>query len=68
MAIEGTKKLGDWGKMIPVSNNQHVTQTNINSYDGLSFHNTLNISETPFKVHDRFDKNGNFLSSDFSKR
>ena len=28
--IEGTKKLGDWGKMIPVNENSHLTQTNVN--------------------------------------
>ncbi len=68
MGIKGTEYLGDWGKMIPVSDTTHVTQTNENSRDGRAVHVTTNIPGTSVKVHDRFDENGNYLGSDFGKR
>lgn len=68
MSIDGTKYLGNWGKMIPVNDNSHITQTNVDSCDGLGFHATINIPGTQFKVHDKFDANGEFIGSYFSKR
>ena len=68
MTIEGTKYLGSWGKMIPVNDTQHITQTNISSDDGKGVHITQNISGTPSKVQDRFDSQGNYLGSNFAKR
>ena len=69
MAIDGTEKMGDWGKMVPTHlPNAHITQTNASAYDGVGAHVTTNIPSTPFKVHDRFDANGNSLGSDFAKR
>ena len=34
MGIEGTQRLQDWGKKIPVNDNVHITQTNATSRDG----------------------------------
>lgn len=68
MSIEGTKKLGDWGKMIPGDGQSHVTQTNRNSHEGEGGHVTIGIPGTKSKVHDYFDGEGNFLRSDFAKK
>ncbi len=69
MPIDGTEKMGDWGKKSPTNlPNVHITQTNENSRDGEAAHVTTNIPGTQFKVHDRFDKEGNYTESDFGKR
>lgn len=68
MSIPGSKKMGDWGKKIPVSDNSHITQTNSNSRDGSGAHVTTNIPGTNAKVHDRFDSNGIYIVSNFGKR
>ena len=69
MGIDGTEKMGDWGKKIPTHlPDSHVTQTNKNARDGEGAHVTTNIPGTPLKVHDRFDKDGNYKGSDFGKR
>ena len=68
MSIDGTKKLGDWGKLIPTTNNGHITQTNANSDDGKAVHDTTNIRGTQFKVQTRFNSDGNYLDSNFAKR
>ncbi|MDP1694469.1 MAG: hypothetical protein Q8L34_02925 [Candidatus Woesearchaeota archaeon] len=68
MPIEGTERLGDWGKKIPVNPNAHVTQTNPSSRDGQAVHITTNIPTEPVKVQDRFDAGGNYLGSNFGKR
>lgn len=68
MPIEGTEKMGDWGKKIPSSDNSHLTQTNENSRDGEGAHVTTNIPGTSVKVHDRYDAEGNYLGSNFGKR
>ena len=66
MPIDGTKPLGDWGKMVPVneSGSIHITQTNINSRDKLGAHVTTQKGGA--SIHDSFDANGNFLGSDLS--
>ncbi len=68
MPIEGTKDLGIWGKLIPVNDSCHITQTNQSSHDGYATHVTTEVPSLPVKVHDRFDANGNYLGSDFAKR
>lgn len=67
MSIEGTKRMGDWGKLIPVNQNQHISQTNVNARDGYAVHITTNIPGTNFKVHDRLDSGGDYLKSNFAK-
>lgn len=67
MTIPGTKKLGDWGKMVPASENSHITQTNVNSHDGYAAHVTTQIPDTSAKVHDYFDSEGNYLRSSFGQ-
>lgn len=66
MSIDGAKNLGDWGRLIPVTNNVHITQTNDLSQDGLAVHVTTKIAGMRLKVHDRFDAYGNYLGSDFA--
>jgi len=69
MGIEGTEKMGDWGKKIPTNlPNVHITQTNENSRDGEAAHVTTNIPGTKIKVHDSFDKDVNYTGSDFGNR
>ena len=68
MFIKETEKLGNWGKKIPVNENVHITQTNSESRDGKAVHITTNIPGTSIKVHDRFDKDGNYLRNNFSNR
>ena len=68
MSIEGTEHLGDWGKMIPVNDQVHFTQTNANSGDGLGMHVTTDIPGEQIKVQDRFDENGKYFGSNFAKR
>ncbi len=65
MPIEGSKPLGEWGKLIPVTRFSHITQTNASSADGNAFHITTDIPETPMKLHDKFDAQGNYLGFDF---
>lgn len=66
--MEKPIRIGDWGKLIPVNNDVHITQTNENAYVGSGVHVTTNISGTQIKVHDYFDANGNFKKTDFGKR
>jgi len=68
MTIKGTELLGNWGKKTPVNENVHITQTNSNSRDGEGVHITTEIPGSPIKIHDRFDKDGNYLGSNFAKR
>lgn len=68
MTINDSSNMGDWGKKIPVNSNSHITQTNSNSYDGRAAHVTTNIPGTGTKIHDRFDANGNFTGTDWTKR
>jgi len=69
MGIDGTEKMGDWGKKIPTNlPNVHITQTNDTARDGEGAHVTTNIPGTSFKVHDRFDKEGDYKGNDFGKR
>ena len=68
MSIPGVENLGDWGKMTPVNPSQHITQTNGLSRDGLGVHITTEIPGTGFKVHDRFDSNGNSLGTNFAQK
>ena len=68
MTIDGSEKMGDWGKKTPVNDNSHVTQTNSNSRDGSGAHVTTNIPGTNAKVHDRFDSNGDYTGGNFGKR
>lgn len=68
MSIDGTKKLGNWGKFIPVSSSIHITQTNSESNDGIGVHITTDISGLPVKLHDRYNANGNYLGSSFAKK
>jgi hypothetical protein len=64
MSFNNIKPLGNWGQMTPVndSGSIHITQTNINSRDGLGAHVTTQIGGA--SIHDRFDSNGNFLNTD----
>lgn len=69
MGIDGTEKMGNWGKKVPTNlPNVHITQTNLDSRDSEAAHITTNIPGITFKVHDRFDSKGNYLGSDFAKR
>ena len=68
MPIDGTKPLGDWGKLIPVNDNVHITQTNAISDEGKGAHVTTNIPGERIKVRDYFDANGNFDRTNFAKR
>jgi hypothetical protein len=60
-----TKDLGNWGKMYEVNNFTHITQTNTNSSDGLGAHISTCVPGTPIKIHDFFDRNGNYLGNDY---
>lgn len=68
MGSDGSKSLGDWGKMTPVSSdddsNVHITQTNENSNDGTGAHVTTQVGDV--SVHDYFDQDGNYNGSDYS--
>ena len=69
MPIDGTEKMGDWGKKVPTHlPNVHITQTNKKARDAQGGHVTTNIPGTQAKVHDKFDANGNYLGSSFGKR
>ena len=68
MGIEGTEKMADWGKKIPVNENQHVSQTNADSKDGCAAHITTEIPGMKIKVHDRLDSGGNYTGSNFAKK
>ncbi len=68
MGPKDSKNLGNWGKMTPVNDSSHITQTNSNADAGLGAHVTTNIPGMPLKVHDFFDANGNYLGSDFADR
>jgi hypothetical protein len=65
--IKDSNYMGDWGKIIPVNENVHISQTNQNAYEGTGAHVTTKIQGTQVKVHDYFDANGNFLRTDFGK-
>ena len=60
--------MGNWGKLIPVNDNTHVTQTNKVSRDGYGVHITTGIPNSGVKVHDRFDSLGNYLGNNFAKK
>ena len=68
MAIEGTKAMGNWGKLIPVNEQSHITQTNDNSRDGQAVHITWNVPGEQAKLHDRFTSEGVFVGTDIAKR
>lgn len=65
--IDGTKPLGDWGKMTPVndSGSLHITQTNNNARDGFGVHVTTQVGG--ISIHDHFSPNGDFLKTTFGK-
>lgn len=69
MTIDGTKKAGDWGKIVP-SNlaNVHITQTSASANDGKGAHVTTNVPGEQIKIHDRYDEHGNNLGTNFAKR
>lgn len=66
MPIDGAVPLHNWGNLTPVNRDVHITQTNLNSRDGLAAHVTTNIPDLPVKVHDRFDANGNYQGNNFA--
>ena len=68
MAIKGTEKMGDWGKMIPVNDTAHITQTNDQARDGSGAHVTTNIPGENAKVRDYFDSTGNYTGTGFGKK
>jgi hypothetical protein len=66
--MEKSDYMGNWGKLIPVNPDVHITQTNENANVGNGVHVTTNIPGTQVKVHDYFDANGNYLGTGFGKR
>ena len=64
--IDGSEKMGDWGKKIPTNLiNVHISQTNSNARDGPGDHVTTEIPGENAKVHDYFDENGNYIGTGF---
>lgn len=65
MPIEGTKDLGNWGKMVPTEDsNIHITHTNENADRGPGAHITTQVPGVPVVIRDYFDADGNYTGSE----